>query len=126
MKPTVMVAALTHLAVLGGLPYPVSATAAEKPLPRKGPGSFPSWTSPVRPRSPDHRLPYDAGNRPGNETVAGHHKPNPRRQGSSGAPGELAHHEYPRDPATLDLLGRRARNPQGDHLTLPPDHPPQA
>ena len=52
MKPTVMVAALTHLAVLGRLPYPVSATAAEKPLPRKGPGSFPSWTSPVRPRSP--------------------------------------------------------------------------
>ena len=28
------------------------ATAAEKPLPRKGPESFPSWTSPVRPRSP--------------------------------------------------------------------------
>jgi hypothetical protein len=30
----------------------VSATAAEKPLPSKGPKSFPSWTSPVRPRSP--------------------------------------------------------------------------
>src|SRR2546422_861170 len=52
MKPTVMVAALTLVAVLGGLPYPISATAAEKPLPRKGQGSFPSWTSPVRPRSP--------------------------------------------------------------------------
>ena len=34
------------------LRYPVSATTAEKPLPRKGPESFPSWTSPVRPRSP--------------------------------------------------------------------------
>ena len=34
------------------LRYPVSATAAEKPLPRKGQESFPSWTSPVRPRSP--------------------------------------------------------------------------
>ena len=34
------------------LRYPLSATAAEKPLPRKGRGSFPSWTSPVRPRSP--------------------------------------------------------------------------
>ena len=34
------------------LRYPISATAAEKPLPRKGPESFPSWTSPVRPRSP--------------------------------------------------------------------------
>jgi hypothetical protein len=29
-----------------------SATGAEKPLPHKGPESFPSWTSPVRPRSP--------------------------------------------------------------------------
>jgi len=32
------------------LRYPISATAAEKPLPRKGPDSLPSWTSPVRPR----------------------------------------------------------------------------
>src|SRR5207244_7504718 len=32
--------------------YPISATAAERPLPRKGPESFPSWTSPVRRRSP--------------------------------------------------------------------------
>src|SRR5882724_13698996 len=37
---------------IGVLRYPISATAAEKPLPRKGPESFPSWTSPVRPRSP--------------------------------------------------------------------------
>src|SRR2546430_243578 len=36
----------------GILRYPISATAAEKPLPRKGQESFPSWTSPVRPRSP--------------------------------------------------------------------------
>src|SRR5215470_7601797 len=34
------------------LRYPVSATAAEKPLSCKGQESFPSWTSPVRPRSP--------------------------------------------------------------------------
>src|SRR5436190_10012628 len=34
------------------LPYSVFATAAEKPLPHKGQESFPSWTSPVRPRSP--------------------------------------------------------------------------
>ena len=34
------------------LPYPVSATAAEKLLSHNGRGSFPSWTSPVRPRSP--------------------------------------------------------------------------
>src|SRR5207302_9271852 len=34
------------------LRYPISATAAEKPLPHKGQESFPSWTSPVRPRSP--------------------------------------------------------------------------
>ena len=27
--------------------YPVSATAAEKPLPDKGQESFPSWTSPT-------------------------------------------------------------------------------
>src|SRR5712691_12212313 len=38
--------------VAGVLRYPDSATAAEKPLPRKGPESFPSWTTPVRPRSP--------------------------------------------------------------------------
>src|SRR2546430_17036565 len=38
--------------VAGVLRYPISATAVEKPLPRKGPESFPSWTSPVRPRSP--------------------------------------------------------------------------
>jgi len=38
--------------VAGVLRYPISATAAEKPLPRKGRESFPSWTSPVRPRSP--------------------------------------------------------------------------
>ena len=37
---------------VGVLRYPVSATAAEKPLPHKGPESFASWTSPVRPRSP--------------------------------------------------------------------------
>jgi hypothetical protein len=37
---------------LGILRYPVSATAAEKPFPHKGQESFPSWTSPVRPRSP--------------------------------------------------------------------------
>ncbi|SRR5436309_6355345 len=36
----------------GVLRYPVSATAAGKPLRREGPESFPSWTSPVRPRSP--------------------------------------------------------------------------
>jgi len=29
------------------LRYPISATAAEKPLRRKGQESFPSWTSPV-------------------------------------------------------------------------------
>ena len=34
------------------LRYPVSATAAGKPLRRKGRESFPSWTSPIRPRSP--------------------------------------------------------------------------
>src|SRR5439155_23697160 len=34
------------------LRYPISATAAEKPLSHKGQESFPSWTSPVRPRSP--------------------------------------------------------------------------
>ena len=34
------------------LRYPVSATAADNPLPSKGQESFPSWTSPVRPRSP--------------------------------------------------------------------------
>jgi len=34
------------------LRYPVSATIAEKPLFHKGQDSFPSWTSPVRPRSP--------------------------------------------------------------------------
>ena len=33
------------------LHYPVSATAAEKSLRHKGQESFPSWTSPVRPRS---------------------------------------------------------------------------
>src|SRR2546425_2439734 len=38
--------------VAGVLRYPISATAAEKPLPSKGQESFPSWTSPVRPRSP--------------------------------------------------------------------------
>jgi len=37
---------------VGVLRYPASATTAEKPLPHKGPESFPSWTSPVRPRSP--------------------------------------------------------------------------
>jgi len=36
--------------VAGVLRYPDSATAAEKPLPHKGHESFPSWTSPVRPR----------------------------------------------------------------------------
>jgi hypothetical protein len=36
----------------GILRYPISATAAEKALPHKGRESFPSWTSPVRPRSP--------------------------------------------------------------------------
>ena len=41
--------------VAGVLRYPLSATAGEKPLPRKGPESFPSWTSPVRPRSPAFR-----------------------------------------------------------------------
>ena len=30
---------------VGVLRYPLSATAAEKPLPHKGPESFPSWTS---------------------------------------------------------------------------------
>jgi len=39
-------------AYIGVLRYPVSATAAQKPLSRKGQESFPSWTSPVRPRSP--------------------------------------------------------------------------
>jgi len=34
------------------LRYLVSATIAEKPLFHKGQDSFPSWTSPVRPRSP--------------------------------------------------------------------------
>ena len=31
----------------GILRYPISATAAEKALPHKGPESFPSWPSPV-------------------------------------------------------------------------------
>src|SRR5262249_33896762 len=37
------------------LRYPDSPTAAQKTLPGKGPDSFPSWTSPVRPRSPGTR-----------------------------------------------------------------------
>jgi len=61
------------------LRYPISATAAEKPLRHKGQESFPSWTSPVRPRSPalietlgnTEGFFADAGNRLGNETVAG-------------------------------------------------------
>src|SRR5437016_3660779 len=125
MKPTVMVAALTPRRV-GGIALSRFRYRRRKTLAPQGPRKLSSWTSPVRPRSPDHRLPYDAGNRPGNETVAGHHKPNPRRQGSSGAPGELAHHEYPRDPATLDLLGGEAETLQGDHLTLRRNRPEQA
>src|SRR5207244_9577573 len=53
--------------VAGVLRYPISATAVEKPLPHKGPESFPSWTSPVRPRSPAlvvHRTPPALGLHP--------------------------------------------------------------
>jgi len=35
---------------IGVLRYPISATGAEKPLPRKGRESFPSWTSSVHQR----------------------------------------------------------------------------
>src|SRR5207247_11165266 len=56
MTPCIIAVRVAHLRTyvkgIVTLRYPISATAAEKPLPRKGRGSFPSWTSPVRPRSP--------------------------------------------------------------------------
>src|SRR5256884_9895646 len=64
--------------VAGVLRYPISATAVEKPLPRKGQESFPSWTSPVRPRSPalekapiSHGLPRRSGRSPIGKPASG-------------------------------------------------------
>jgi hypothetical protein len=45
-------------AISAVLRYPVSATAPEKPLSRKGRERFPSWTSPVRPGRPLSLITY--------------------------------------------------------------------